>query len=47
VKLSIGVMTWADLLTFCFAGDTDVATTVDGLADATRAAFKEARSLIE
>ncbi|HEX4701077.1 MAG TPA: WS/DGAT domain-containing protein [Pseudonocardiaceae bacterium] len=47
VKLSIGVMTWADLLTFCFAGDLDIASTVDGLADAIRAAFKEARALVE
>jgi UDP-N-acetylglucosamine:LPS N-acetylglucosamine transferase len=47
VKLSVGVMTWADLLTFCFAGDPDTAHTVDALAEATRAAFKEARSLTE
>jgi hypothetical protein len=44
VKLSVGLMTWADLLTVCFAGDRDLAHTVDQLADAVRAAFKEAVS---
>lgn len=44
VKLSVGLMTWADLLTVCFAGDRDIAHTVDQLADAVRAAFKEAVS---
>jgi WS/DGAT/MGAT family acyltransferase len=42
VKLSVGIMTWADLVTVCFAGDGDVAHTIDQLADAVRAAFKEA-----
>jgi UDP-N-acetylglucosamine:LPS N-acetylglucosamine transferase len=42
VKLSIGVMTWADLLTICFAGDADISRTVDALAEAVQAAFKEA-----
>jgi UDP-N-acetylglucosamine:LPS N-acetylglucosamine transferase len=42
VKLSIGVMTWADLLTICFAGDADISATVDALAEAVQAAFKEA-----
>jgi WS/DGAT/MGAT family acyltransferase len=44
VKLSVGIMTWADLLTVCFAGDREIAHTVDQLADAVRAAFKEAAS---
>jgi UDP-N-acetylglucosamine:LPS N-acetylglucosamine transferase len=42
VKLSIGVMTWADLYTICYAGDQDIARTVDGLAEAVYAVFKEA-----
>lgn len=42
VKLSIGVMTWADLVTMCFAGDASISGTVDGLADAVYAVFKEA-----
>jgi hypothetical protein len=42
VKLSVGVMTWADLVTVCFSGDTELAGTVDGLAEAVYAAFKEA-----
>jgi UDP-N-acetylglucosamine:LPS N-acetylglucosamine transferase len=42
VKLSIGVMTWADLVTICFAGDADITRTVDALAEAVQAAFKEA-----
>jgi UDP-N-acetylglucosamine:LPS N-acetylglucosamine transferase len=44
VKLSIGVMTWADLLTVCFSGDQDIARTVDGMAEAVHAAFKEAKA---
>jgi WS/DGAT/MGAT family acyltransferase len=46
VRLSVGVMTWADLVTMCFSGDQDIARTVDGLADAVRAAFKEARASV-
>lgn len=46
VRLSIGVMTWADLVTICFAGDRDIAPTVDGLADAVHAAVKEARASV-
>ena len=42
MKLSVGVMTWADLVTVCFSGDQDIARTVDGLAEAVYAAFKEA-----
>lgn len=42
VKLSVGVMTWADLVTVCFSGDRDIARTVDALAEAVYAAFKEA-----
>jgi hypothetical protein len=44
VKLSIGVMTWADLYTICYAGDQDIARTVDGLAEAVYSVFKEARA---
>jgi hypothetical protein len=44
VKLSVGVMTWADLLTMCFTGDLDTAGAVDALADAVYAAFKQARA---
>jgi hypothetical protein len=46
VKLSVGIMTWADLITVCFAGDADLASRVDALADAMYAAFKEARALV-
>jgi UDP-N-acetylglucosamine:LPS N-acetylglucosamine transferase len=46
VKLSIGVMTWADLVTICFSGDQDIAGTVDGLREAVYTAFKEARAPI-
>lgn len=46
VKLSIGVMTWADLVTICFSGDQDIAGTVDGLREAVYTAFKEARASI-
>ncbi|HEX4724200.1 MAG TPA: WS/DGAT domain-containing protein [Pseudonocardiaceae bacterium] len=46
VKLSVGIMTWADLVTVCFAGDTDLAGRVDALAEAVYAAFKEARALV-
>jgi UDP-N-acetylglucosamine:LPS N-acetylglucosamine transferase len=42
VKLSVGIMTWGDLVTICFAGDRDIAGQVDGLAEAVYAAFKEA-----
>jgi hypothetical protein len=45
VKLSVGVMTWADLLTMCFTGDVDTAGSVDALADAVYAAFKEAKAV--
>ncbi len=41
VRLSVGVMTWANHLTYCFTGDRATASTVDALADATRAAFKQ------
>jgi hypothetical protein len=44
VRLSIGMMTWADLLTFCVSGDADLAGTVDALGEAARAAFKEIRT---
>ena len=43
VKLSIGVMTWGSLYTVCFAGDRDIARTVDQLAEAFSTALKEAR----
>ena len=46
VRLSVGVMTWGDLVTICFAGDRDIAPTVDGLADAVHAAVKEARASV-
>jgi hypothetical protein len=46
VKLSIGVMTWSDLVTVCFSGDQDIAGTVDGLADAMYSAFKEVRASV-
>ncbi|HEY0807472.1 MAG TPA: WS/DGAT domain-containing protein, partial [Pseudonocardiaceae bacterium] len=46
VKLSVGIMTWADLVTVCFAGDADLASRVDALAEAMQAAFKEARALV-
>jgi WS/DGAT/MGAT family acyltransferase len=46
VKLSVGVMTWADLVTICFAGAADIADAVDGLADAVYAAVKEARASV-
>jgi len=42
VRLSVGIMTWADLLTVCFAGDAEIAGRVDALAEAMHAAFKEA-----
>ncbi|HEX4224365.1 MAG TPA: WS/DGAT domain-containing protein [Pseudonocardiaceae bacterium] len=41
VRLSVGVMTWADHLTYCFTGDSATSSTVDRLADATYAAFKQ------
>jgi hypothetical protein len=41
VRLSVGVMTWADHLTYCFTGDSATASTVDALAEATYAAFKQ------
>lgn len=41
VRLSVGMMTWADHLTYCFTGDSATASTVDALAEATRAAFKQ------
>ncbi|HEY2696822.1 MAG TPA: WS/DGAT domain-containing protein [Pseudonocardiaceae bacterium] len=41
VRLSAGVMTWADHLTYCFTGDAATASTVDALAEATYAAFKQ------
>ncbi|HEV3360900.1 MAG TPA: wax ester/triacylglycerol synthase domain-containing protein [Pseudonocardiaceae bacterium] len=41
VRLSVGVMTWANHLTYCFTGDSATSSTVDALADATRAAFKQ------
>ena len=41
VRLSVGVMTWADHLTYCFTGDAATASTVDALAEATYAAFKQ------
>ncbi|HEY1574175.1 MAG TPA: WS/DGAT domain-containing protein [Pseudonocardiaceae bacterium] len=46
VKLSIGLMTWADLVTVCFAGDRDIGAVVDELADAVHAAVKEARASV-
>jgi WS/DGAT/MGAT family acyltransferase len=46
VKLSVGLMTWADLVTICFAGDRDIAGTVNSLADAVDAAVKEARASV-
>jgi WS/DGAT/MGAT family acyltransferase len=44
VRLSVGVMTWADHLTYCFTGDSATARTVDVLAEATYAAFKQLRA---
>src|SRR5205823_4436312 len=41
VRLSIGVMTWADLLTVCIAGDAGRASLVDDLAEALRAAVRD------
>jgi UDP-N-acetylglucosamine:LPS N-acetylglucosamine transferase len=46
VKLSVGVMIWADLVTVCFSGDQDIARIVDGLADAMYSAFKEVRASV-
>jgi hypothetical protein len=46
VRLSVGIMTWANLVTVCFAGDADLAGRVDALAEAMNAAFKEARALV-
>lgn len=46
VRLSVGVMTWADLLTVCFTGDAESARTVDALAESFRAAFKESRARV-
>jgi WS/DGAT/MGAT family acyltransferase len=43
VKLSVGIMVWGSLHTVCFAGDADIARTVDHLADAVSTALKEAR----
>jgi UDP-N-acetylglucosamine:LPS N-acetylglucosamine transferase len=45
-KLSVGVMMWSDLVTVCFAGDQDIAGTVDGLAEAVHAAVKEVRATV-
>jgi len=44
VGLSVGIMTWADLVTFCFTGDARTAAIVDGLADAVTAASQELRA---
>jgi len=44
VRLSVGVMTWAEHLTYCFTGDSATASTVDALAEATYAAFKQLRA---
>lgn len=44
VKLSVGVMSWADLVTVCFSGDQDIAGTVDGLREAVYSAFKTVSS---
>jgi hypothetical protein len=44
VRLSIGVMAWGGLYTICFAGDQELARTVDHLAEAVHTALKEARA---
>jgi UDP-N-acetylglucosamine:LPS N-acetylglucosamine transferase len=44
VRLSVGVMTWGEHLTYCFTGDRATASTVDALAEATYAAFKQLRA---
>ena len=41
VRLSVGVMIWADLLTVCIAGDAEHAALVDDLAEALRAAVRD------
>lgn len=44
VRLSVGLMIWADQLTVCVAGDAELGGTVDALGEAFRAAVKEIRS---
>jgi WS/DGAT/MGAT family acyltransferase len=44
VGLSVGVMTWADHVTLCLTGTPHTAATVDELAEAVLASFKEMRA---
>jgi UDP-N-acetylglucosamine:LPS N-acetylglucosamine transferase len=46
VKLSVGVMTWGELVTICFSGDQDITGTVDGLREAVYTAFKEVKASV-
>lgn len=44
VGLSVGIMTWANHVTLCLTGAPHTATTVDELAEAVLASFKEMRA---